>query len=50
MIRLNDHAEEQLADARAERTETLAALFKDVPKEDRAAFARVAEELLERLG
>ena len=50
VIRLNDHAEEQLADARAERTETLAALFKDVPKEDRAAFARVAEELLERLG
>ena len=50
VIRLNDHAEAQLAEARAERTEALAALFKNVPKDDRAAFARVAEGLLERIG
>ena len=50
VIRLNGHAESQLAEARAERTDALAALFKDVPKDDRAAFARVAEGLLDRIG
>jgi DNA-binding MarR family transcriptional regulator len=50
LIRLNDHAAGRLAAARGERTDTLAALFRDVPKEDRAAFARVAEGLLDRLG
>ena len=49
VIRLNDHAEDRLASARSDRTEALAALFRDVPKEDRAAFARVAEGLLDRL-
>ena len=49
VIRLNDHAGEQLAAARGERAAALAQLFRDVPKDDRAAFARVAEGLLERL-
>ena len=49
VIRLNGHAEAQLAEARAERTDTLAALFKDVSKDDRAAFARVAEGLLDKI-
>ena len=49
VIRLNGHAEGQLDDARNERIDTLSALFKDVPKDDRAAFARVAETLLDRI-
>ena len=49
LIRLNDHAVAHLADARAQRSDALAALFKDVPKDDRAAFARVAEGLLGRI-
>jgi len=36
--------------ARAARTDGLSALFEDVPKGDRAAFGRVVETLLERLG
>ena len=49
LIRLNDHAGDRLTEARGQRTDALAALFKDVPKDDRAAFARVAEGLLARL-
>ncbi len=49
MVRLNEHARAS-ADAKvAEREAVLAALFDDIPKTDRAAFARVAEALLERL-
>lgn len=50
VIRLSDHARETVKAARSERTEVLAALFGDIPKADRAAFARVAETLLDRLG
>ncbi|UWQ17784.1 MarR family winged helix-turn-helix transcriptional regulator [Jannaschia sp. M317] len=50
LIRLNDHAAPQVQAARADRTDTLASLFEGTTKEDRAAFARVAETLLARLG
>lgn len=50
VIRLNDHAVDTLAEARDARTDALTALFKDVAKDDRAAFARVAEGLLEKIG
>ena len=49
LIRLNDHAADQLREARTARSDDLAALFAEVPKDDRAAFARVAEHLLDRL-
>lgn len=50
LIRLNEHARDQVQAARAERMDGLSALFKGIDKTDRAAFARVAETLLERLG
>ncbi|WP_308917774.1 MarR family transcriptional regulator [Jannaschia sp. LMIT008] len=50
LIRLNDHAAEQLRDARAQRTQTLAALFDDLSKSDRAAFAKVCRAVLDKLG
>lgn len=50
LIRLNDHAQETAKSARSARTDGLAHLFEDVPKGDRAAFARVTEGLLARLG
>ena len=49
LIRLNGHAEAQLAEARSRRAAQLAELFEGTSKEDRAAFARVAEAVLERL-
>ncbi|SDZ03162.1 DNA-binding transcriptional regulator, MarR family [Jannaschia faecimaris] len=49
VIRLNDHARENVKAARAARTDGLSSLFADIPKEDRAAFARVARTLLDRL-
>jgi DNA-binding MarR family transcriptional regulator len=49
MVRLVPHAREAAKAARAERQDRLAALFRDVPKEDRAAFSRVVEDLLDRL-
>ena len=49
MIRLNEHARLLAAAKVAERETALTALFDDIPKADRAAFARVAEALLERL-
>lgn len=50
LIRLNGHARAMAATKVAEREAALSALFEDIPKADRAAFARVAETLLERLG
>ncbi|MEM8851537.1 MAG: MarR family transcriptional regulator [Pseudomonadota bacterium] len=50
VIRLSDHARDAVKAARTERAQALAALFNDVPKADRAAFARVVEALLDRLG
>ncbi len=49
LIRLNDHAKDHVKTARMNRADELTSLFKGLPKEDRAAFARVAEALLERL-
>ena len=49
VIRLNDHAKDNVKAARAQRTDGLSGLFADIPKEDRAAFARVAQTLLDRL-
>ena len=49
LIRLNDHARDNVKAARAARTDGLSALFEDVPKGDRAAFGRVVETLLGRL-
>lgn len=49
VVRLNDHAAEKVKTARAARTDGLSDLFAGIPKDDRAAFARVAETLLERL-
>lgn len=50
VIRLSDHARDTVKTARTERMAGLAALFADIPKADRAAFARVTETLLDRLG
>ncbi|MEM7490983.1 MAG: MarR family transcriptional regulator, partial [Pseudomonadota bacterium] len=50
VIRLSDHARDRVKAARGDRVDRLAPLFEDVPKADRAAFARVAETLLDRLG
>ncbi|KIT15377.1 MarR family winged helix-turn-helix transcriptional regulator [Jannaschia aquimarina] len=49
LIRLNDHATEQVTAARDARIADLAALFEGATKEDRAAFARVAEALIARI-
>ncbi|CTQ49664.1 MarR family winged helix-turn-helix transcriptional regulator [Jannaschia donghaensis] len=49
VIRLNDHARDNVKAARAVRTDGLSNLFDGIPKEDRAAFARVAKTLLDRL-
>lgn len=49
MIRLNDHARALALAQVALRETALTALFDGIPKPDRAAFARVAEALLERL-
>ena len=49
LVRLNEHARPAAETAMAARQATLAALFVDIPKADRAAFARVAEALLDRL-
>ncbi len=49
VIRLNDHAIPGARTAREARTDGLAHLFEDIPKADRAAFARVVEGLLARL-
>ena len=48
LIRLNDHAAPQLKAARAARAEALTVLFDGIAKDDRAAFARVAETILDR--
>jgi DNA-binding MarR family transcriptional regulator len=50
VIRLSDHAQDGAKAARSERADALTPLFDGVSKSDRAAFARVAETLLERLG
>lgn len=50
LVRLNGHVRDAAAAVVAEREATLTVLFEDIPKADRAAFARVAETLLERLG
>lgn len=50
LIRLNGHARDAAATQVADREAVLSALFEDIPKADRAAFARVAETLLDRLG
>jgi DNA-binding MarR family transcriptional regulator len=49
MIRLSPYAKDGVKAARAARQDALSDLFRDLPKEDRAAFARVAETVLERL-
>ncbi|GIT92944.1 hypothetical protein JANAI62_34020 [Jannaschia pagri] len=49
VIRVSDHAAATAKAARAARTDDLSRLFDDISKEDRAAFARVAETLLDRL-
>lgn len=50
VIRLSDHARDAVKAARSERAQALTALFDGIPKADRAAFARVAEALLDKLG
>ena len=49
VVRLNGHVRDMAAAKVAEREAALAVLFEDIPKADRAAFARVAETLLQRL-
>ncbi len=49
VVRLNDHAAAHVKVARANRTDGLTTLFDGISKSDRAAFARVAETLLDRL-
>lgn len=49
VVRLNDHAAEHVKATRTARADGLSDLFDDIPKSDRAAFARVVEALLERL-
>lgn len=49
IVRLNDHARDAVKATRAARTDGLSELFEDISKSDRAAFARVAETLLDRL-
>lgn len=49
IIRVNDHARDTVKAARATRTDGLSDLFEGISKSDRAAFARVAETLLDRL-
>jgi DNA-binding MarR family transcriptional regulator len=48
-IRLAEHATDRARAAQSDRSDALGALFDGIAKEDRAAFARVAEALLERI-
>lgn len=49
LVRLNEHARSLAEAAMVARETVLTKLFDDIPKNDRAAFARVAETLLDRL-